>query len=334
MIILKAKLVLLPAENKEAALTAEQTSQSNTTDNTTGSATKSAVSANTDAAQSIWEQAKAKSKEDTTAVKNSISGSETENTEVASTLSADSPLQTSNDVSNNKVENTTTTIDAQNDAGKSPESEVATTSEANLAAEVVSNTAPNQVTLNFDSDPAQAEDSNSSLSGVETSEANTESEEKSASANNAPQQADIFSSNNTSDNSNQSAVVTVNGDNNSTQPETEEANIESVIEEPVKTASGSETLTQKLAQEPESSATKAHETSSQQSKNRSKLNVSVATLKRSSHPMARPKTIDVPVQDISIVALDNTVRPKAVTSGRTAALNSITNKSQAPATRP
>jgi len=321
-------------ENKEAALTAEQTSQSNTTDNTTGSATKSAVSANTDAAQSIWEQAKAKSKEDTTAVKNSISGSETENTEVASTLSADSPLQTSNDVSNNNVENTTTTIDAQNDAGKSPESEVATTPEANLAAEVVSNTAPNQVTLNFDSDPAQAEDSNSSLSGVETSEANTESEEKSVSANNAPQQADIFSSNNTSDNSNQSAVVTVNGDNNSTQPETEEANVESVIEEPVKTASGSETLTQKLAQEPESSATKAHETSSQQSKNRSKLNVSVATLKRSSHPMARPKTIDVPVQDISIVALDNTVRPKAVTSGRTAALNSITNKSQAPATRP
>jgi len=321
-------------ENKETALTAEQTSQSNTTDNTTGSATKSAVSANTDEAQSIWEQAKAKSKEDTTAVKNSISGSETENTEVASTLSADSPLQTSNDVSNNKVENTTTTIDAQNDAGKSPESEVATTPEANLAAEVVSNTAPNQVTLNFDSDPAQAEDSNSSLSGVETSEANTESEEKSASANNAPQQADIFSSNNTSDNSNQSAVVKENGDNNSTQPETEEANVESVIEEPVKTASGSETLTQKLAQEPESSATKAHETSSQQSKNRSKLNVSVATLKRSSHPMARPKTIDVPVQDISIVALDNTVRPKAVTSGRTAALNSITNKSQAPATRP
>lgn len=57
-------------------------------------------------------------------------------------------------------------------------------------------------------------------------------------------------------------------------------------------------------------------------------------LKRASYPMARPQSIDTPMQEIHISALDESMRPEFAKSGRSAAIVSLTNKANAPAARP
>ena len=92
-----------------------------------------------------------------------------------------------------------------------------------------------------------------------------------------------------------------------------------------------------IADSPQKQAVEVTDTKQVESRSATELSpgkMSVTKIKRTSHPMARPKAIDTPIQDINIIALDDTSRPKVTTSGRTAALNSVTNKSQAPATRP
>ncbi|UAA40402.1 ribonuclease E [Paraneptunicella aestuarii] len=58
------------------------------------------------------------------------------------------------------------------------------------------------------------------------------------------------------------------------------------------------------------------------------------SLKRASYPMARPQSIDTPIQEIQISALDESMRPEFAKSGRSAAIVSLTNKANAPAARP
>lgn len=56
--------------------------------------------------------------------------------------------------------------------------------------------------------------------------------------------------------------------------------------------------------------------------------------KKVSHPMAKPKTIDEPFVDVQVSELAEDSRPQIETSGRAAAVLSVSNKAEAPAAKP
>ena len=57
-------------------------------------------------------------------------------------------------------------------------------------------------------------------------------------------------------------------------------------------------------------------------------------IQRTSHPMAKPVTLDQPVQEVNIQAMSNEDRANIVISGKAAASASVTSRASAPTTRP
>ncbi len=194
-------------------------------------------------------------------------------------------------------------------------------------------TTPNQETLDFDGSSVNAPSSAETKSEDSTIEAKGPDGTEDTSAGSSPAQADIFQAQNSSED-------TVSA----TQAETPAEPAVSVAKNEASVSNTNETNKASTGNAEQDSETMSKDinadtaiTEKAEAKPKAKVvekKVHLEQLRKASSPMARPKTIDAPVQDIEITTVDESQRPAVVTSGRTAAVTSLTNKAQAPATRP
>lgn len=202
------------------------------------------------------------------------------------------------------------------------EQEVSTTEEVS--------TTPNQETLNFDNTEESNKTTASESEQLDTEVTESDVVEAKESADDAelndkPAQGDIFQQEEQPASVTETSPKAIEPQEEAKTPveQTETASETSVMEETTDAAATTEEDKLQSEEVTESVVAKTVEKMGR-----------LEQLRSASYPMARPKSIDSPVQDVEITAIDESQRAEIETSGRTAATASLTNKAQAPATRP